>query len=77
MYDQINLREEGVSEREEVYFSRGVDNALTGNIIEFVLIRALPAPRGTICKVFASLSIDKKTPLQLPIAFMREFSEML
>jgi hypothetical protein len=47
---------------------------VAGNIIEFVLIRALPAPKGTICKVFASLSIDKKIPIQLPIAFMREFS---
>jgi hypothetical protein len=33
IYDQINLREEGVSEKEDVYFSKGVDNALTANII--------------------------------------------
>jgi hypothetical protein len=33
------LREEGVSEKEEVYFSKGIDNVLTPNMLEFVLIQ--------------------------------------
>jgi hypothetical protein len=77
IYDQINLREEGVSEREDVYFSKGVDNALTANIIEFILIRVLPTASGSLCRVFASLTVGKKVPDQLPVTFMLEFSQML
>jgi hypothetical protein len=77
IYDQINLREEGVSEREDVYFSKGVENALTPNTIEFVLIRVLLKGKGSLCKVFASLSMGKEVPEQLPISFMLEFNQMI
>ena len=33
VYDQINLKEEGISEKDQIFFSKGVENPLTPTII--------------------------------------------
>jgi hypothetical protein len=79
IYEQISIKEESLSDKEEVFFSKGVENIMTGNYLEFILVKAKATDRTGINRLVlvASLILGKDINLEIAIAFLLEFRIML